>query len=222
ARAARNLHRPVHSRSARQPQSHERSQRARSPAWYVPFDIRPEHLHASTAIGHLSNSQEEKDATPPSPALRHGRASVILGSGSWHSCQAPKHIAKRHRPNACPSSAPRCRRLPSLHRCRRRACPLERAVRSLTAPHSRHQQPQNGAIDHSRQVQATPRSAEHSCDRRVQSTRSRKAGTCAAAPCALSGLETASTTAQARLPNPIVCSSWSALQKPTTHESQKK
>jgi hypothetical protein len=26
-----------------------------------------------------------KDATPPSPALRHGRASVIPGSGSWHS-----------------------------------------------------------------------------------------------------------------------------------------
>jgi hypothetical protein len=25
---------------------------------------------------------------------------------------------------------------------------------------------------------------------------------------------------QARLPNPIMCSSWSALQKPTTHESQ--
>jgi hypothetical protein len=27
--------------------------------------------------------------------------------------------------------------LPSLHRCRRRACPLERAVRSLTAPANR-------------------------------------------------------------------------------------
>src|SRR3974377_2607549 len=99
---------------------------SKSSAWYVRFDIRPEHLHASTAIGHLSNSQEEKDATPPSPALRHGRASVIPGSGSWHSCQAPKHIAKRHRPNACPSSAPRCHRLPSLHRCRRQGCPLER------------------------------------------------------------------------------------------------
>jgi transposase len=91
-----------------------------------------------------------------------------------------------------------------------------------TAPRPRRQQQQNGAIDHSRHVKAAPPSAEHSCDRRVQSTPSRKPGTCAAAPCALSGLETASTTAQARLPNPIMCSSWSALQKPTTHESQKK
>jgi hypothetical protein len=32
---------------------------------------------------------------------------------------------------------------------------------------------------------------------------------------------TASTTGQARLPNPIICCSWSALQKPTAHESQK-
>jgi hypothetical protein len=47
----------------------QQSQRARSPVWYVPFDIRPERLHASTALGHLSNSQEEKDATPPSLAL---------------------------------------------------------------------------------------------------------------------------------------------------------
>jgi hypothetical protein len=41
-------------------------------------------------------------------------------------------------------------------------------------------------------------------------------------PCALTCPGTASTTVQARLPNPIMCSSWSALQKPTTHESQKK
>ena len=113
-------------------------------------------------------------------------------SESWYP-QAPKHIAKRHRPNACPSSAPRCHRLPSLHRCRRQACPLERAVPSLTAPRPRCQQPQNGAIDHSRQVQAAPPSAEHSCDRRVQSTLPRKAGTSAAAPYALSGPGTAST-----------------------------
>jgi hypothetical protein len=32
---------------------------------------------------------------------------------------------------------------------------------------------------------------------------------------------TASTTGQARLPNPIMCSSWSALQKPTAHEYRK-
>ena len=41
------------------------------------------------------------------------------------------------------------------------------------------------------------------------------------APCAPSAPRTASTTGQARLPNPIMCSSWSALQKPTAHESQK-
>src|SRR6202035_3329492 len=99
---------------------------------------------------------------------------------------------------------------------------LERAVPSLTAPRPRRQQRQNGAIDHSRRVLAAPPSAEHSCDRQVQSTPSRTAGTSAAVPCALTGPRTASATVQALLPNPIMCSSWSALQKPTTHESQKK
>ena len=63
------------------------------------------------------------------------------------------------------------------HRCRRRACPLGRAVPSITALRPRRQQRQNGAIDHSPRAQAAPPSAEHSCDRQVQSTPSRKAGT---------------------------------------------
>ena len=186
------------------------------------FDIRPERPHASTALDHWSNSREEKDATPPSLGLRRVRVSVIPASGNWRSCQAPRHIAKRHQPNACPSSAPRCHRLPTLHRCRRRVCPLGRAVPSLTALRPRRQQRQNGAIDHSRQVQAAPPSAEHSCDRQAQSARPRKAGKFAASPCALTAPGTASATVQAQLPNPAVCSSWSALQKPTTHEFTEK
>src|SRR4029077_17007153 len=86
---------------------------------------------------------------------------------------------------------------------------------------ARRQQRKNGAIDHSRQVQAPPPSAEHSCDRPAQSARPRKAGTFAASPCALTAPGTASATVQAQLPNQAVCSSWSALQKPTAHESQK-
>src|SRR6476620_10981985 len=105
--------------------SRDRSQRVRSPAWYVRFDIRPERPHASTALDHWSNSQEEKDATPPSLGLRHVRVSMIPASGNWRSCQVLRHMAKRHLPNACPSSAPRCHRLLTLHRCRRRVCPPE-------------------------------------------------------------------------------------------------
>ena len=59
-------------------------------------------------------------------------------------------------PTEClPFLAPRCHRLPTLHRCRRRVCPLGRAVPSLTALRPRRQQRQNGAIDHSRQVHIT-------------------------------------------------------------------
>ena len=109
-------------------------------------NIRPERPHASTTLDHWSNSREEKDATPPSLGLRRVRVSVTPASGNWCSCQAPRHIAKRHRPNACPSSAPRCRRLPTLHRCRRPVCPLGRTVPSLTALRPRRQQRQNGAM----------------------------------------------------------------------------
>src|SRR5271169_4058531 len=66
-----------------------------------------------------------------------------------------------------------------------------------------------------------PPSAEHSCDRQARSARPRKAGTFAASPCALTAPGTALATVQAQFPNPAVCSSWSALQKPTPHESQK-
>src|SRR6476659_6499434 len=78
---------------------------------------------------------------------------------------------------------------------------------------------QNGAIDHSRQVQAAPPSAEHSCDRQARSARPRKAGTFAASPCALTAPGTALATVQAQLPNPPECSSWSALQSrlPMSH-----
>src|SRR5271154_2437640 len=49
----------------------------------------------------------------------------------------------------------------------------------------------------------------------------RRGDTSAAAPCDPSDPETASANVQARLANPTVSSSWSALQKPTTYESSK-
>src|SRR5271167_892141 len=104
---------------------------------------------ALSARGRPSNCLEEKGVRPTSPALRLVRASVIPASGSWQSCPALKHIAQRHPPSACPSSAPRCRRSPTPHRCRPPDGPLERAVPSPVAPHPRHQQQQNDAADHS-------------------------------------------------------------------------
>ncbi len=74
------------------------------------FDARLERPPASIAPDRSSNSREEKDATRPSPALRRAPASATPASGSWRSCQAPKHIAEPRQPSACPSSASRCRR----------------------------------------------------------------------------------------------------------------
>ena len=87
----------------------------------------------STAIGHLSNSRRKRrnaTITGTSP-----RASVS-DTRVWQLAFLPSAEAYcEATPTEClPSSAPRCHRLPSLHRCRRRACPLERAVRSLPAP----------------------------------------------------------------------------------------
>src|SRR5262249_2162829 len=78
---------PIHNRSGDRLRSCDRSPPGRSPASSVPLDIRPEHLHASTAIGHLSNSQEEKDATPPSPALRRA---ALRDSTQTPGAQSPR------------------------------------------------------------------------------------------------------------------------------------
>src|SRR5271155_665123 len=207
--------------AAHRPPSRDRSQRGRSLASYGQFGIRLERPLALSARGRPSNCLEEKAVRPTSPALHLVPASVIPASGNWRSCPALKHIAQRHPPSACPSSAPRCRRSPTPHRCRRPDGPLEPAVPSPVAPHPRHQQQQNDAADHSRPAQGAPPLAECSCVHQDRSALPRRADTSAAAPCDPSDPETASANVQARAANLTPCSSWSALQKPTTYESSK-
>ena len=221
ARSARNRHLPAHSRSGHRLRSCDRSRRALSPASSVPFDVRPERQPASNVLDRSSSSQGGKGAALPSPAPRRAPASVTPASGNWPSCPMPKHIAQRHRPSACLSSASTYRRSPTPHRCRRRAYQPGSEVPSPAEPPSRRQQQQNGAADHSHPAQDALPLAERSCDHPVRSAPPRKVDTFAAVTCDPSALGTARASAQARLPNPTLFPPWPALQMPTTHKSLK-
>src|ERR1700733_8713061 len=89
------------------------------------------------------------------------------------------------------------------------------------APRPRRQPQQNDAAGRNRQAQAAPPLAERSCDRRVRSALPHKADTFAAAIYGPGDPRTAGAILEARLPNSTLCLPWSALQKPTTHESLK-
>ena len=179
ARSARNRHLPAHSQSGHRLRSCDRSRRALSPASSVPFDVRPERQPASNEPDRSSSSREgkgQRTVTGTSP-----RASV-RDTSVWQLAVLPNAEAYcAATPTEClPFFGIACRRSPTPHRCRRRACQPGREVLSPAEPHPRRQQQQNGAVDHSHPAQDALPSAERSCDHPGRSAPPRKADTSAA------------------------------------------